>query len=583
VDARGPFPPEALRQYALIADGERGALCGPHGEIVWMCAPRWHDDAVFSTLLGGAGAYAVTPDARCVWGGQYEPHTLIWCNRWATDQHILLECRDALAVPSELDTVVVLRRIIAVEGRAQVMVLLDVRACFGAAPMTDVHRGDDGVWTARSAGLMMHWSGAGDARVDDQGRLTMHLALEPGDSHDLVLEITAGQLSAEPPKAKRLWRATEKWWAGEVPSFEQSVAARDAAHAYAIMRGLTSRDGAMVAAATTSLPESADNGTNYDYRYAWIRDQTYAGIAAAAAGGYPLLEAATRTAVARLLADGPKLQPAYRVDGTRVPDMEPLDLPGYPGADAVRGNRIGNQFQLDIFGEALLLFARAAEHEMLDADGWRAVVVAVAAIEQRWDEPDSGIWELEPQWWTHSRLSCAAGLRGIGAVAPRSLRLRIDDLADHLLRATGERCLSPGGWWRRSPDDDRVDAALLLPSVRGALPAHDPRTVATLRAVRETLVEDGYVYRFAPERGELGDDEGAFLLCGFILAFADLQQGDRVAAFRSFERNRAACGPAALLAEEFDVRERQLRGNLPQTFVHALLLETSVALADSAP
>ncbi|MER6795230.1 glycoside hydrolase family 15 protein, partial [Amycolatopsis mediterranei] len=127
-----------------------------------------------------------------------------------------------------------------------------------------------------------------------------------------------------------------------------------------------------------------------------------------------------------------------------------------------------------------------------------------------------------------------------------------------------------------------VDTALLLPPVRGALPADDPRTLATLEAVRTELTQDGYVYRFSPDHRPLGDAEGAFLLCGFVMALAEWQQGHQVAAFRWFERNRAACGPPGLLAEEYDVRQRQLRGNLPQAFVHGLLLETAQRLAGPA-
>jgi GH15 family glucan-1,4-alpha-glucosidase len=118
-----------------------------------------------------------------------------------------------------------------------------------------------------------------------------------------------------------------------------------------------------------------------------------------------------------------------------------------------------------------------------------------------------------------------------------------------------------------------------LPPVRGALPASDPRTLATLAAVRRDLTEDGYAYRFAPDDRPLGQAEGAFLLCGFVMSLAEWQQGNDAAAFRWFERNRAACGPPGLLAEEYDVRQRQLRGNLPQAFVHALLLDSAQRLA----
>ncbi|HEY5399356.1 MAG TPA: glycoside hydrolase family 15 protein, partial [Trebonia sp.] len=118
-----------------------------------------------------------------------------------------------------------------------------------------------------------------------------------------------------------------------------------------------------------------------------------------------------------------------------------------------------------------------------------------------------------------------------------------------------------------------------LPGIRGALPGGDPRTAATLAAVRYELDQEGYVYRFRQQPGPLGDAEGAFLLCGFLAALATHQQGDTLSAMRYFERNRAACGPPALLSEEFDVAQRQLRGNLPQAFVHALMLEASVRLA----
>ncbi|MBO0849750.1 MAG: glycoside hydrolase family 15 protein, partial [Pseudonocardia sp.] len=147
-----------------------------------------------------------------------------------------------------------------------------------------------------------------------------------------------------------------------------------------------------------------------------------------------------------------------------------------------------------------------------------------------------------------------------------------------MIVADAADCLHPSGRWQRAPDDPRVDAALLLPPVRGALPSTDPRTVATVRAVASELTEDGYVYRFRHDKRALGEAEGAFILCGFLLALATQQQGDAVGAARWFERSRAACGPPALFAEEYDVDQRQLRGNLPQAFVHALLLESSVRL-----
>nr|WP_281371800.1 glycoside hydrolase family 15 protein [Petropleomorpha daqingensis] len=556
----------------MIADGERGALIGPRGDISWLCLPRWHDDPVFGGLLGGPGRYTVAPTGRYVWGGSYEPDSLVWGSRWVVDDGSIVECREALALPADPRNAVLLRRVRAVAGTARVEVTLDLPA--GGRQHDDV-----GTWSGRTGQLHWRWSGAHGARTGRDGVLATELTLGEGDTVDLVLEIGL-DAPGERRDPDRLWSATTAGWAEGVPDLQLGSASRDARHAYAVLRGLTSSSGGMVAAATTGLPERAERHRNYDYRYVWIRDQCYAGLAAAAHGPLPALHDAVRFTTARLLEDGDRLQPAYRVDGGPVPDVHELaGMPGYPGGAALAGNHVNTQFQLDTLGELLQLLAAAARLDCLDADGWRAAQLAVDVVEKRWDLPDAGIWEVEDDWWTQSRLAVVAGLRRIAEIAPtRGDAGRAETLADGILAETGRRCLSAGGWWQRSPGIAGVDASLLLPPVRGALPPTDPRSLATLAAVRDQLTQDGYVYRFRPGPAPLGEQEGAFLLCGFVLALAEQAAGNEVAAYRAFERTRAACGTPGLLAEEFDVRQRQLRGNLPQAFVHALLLECAAQL-----
>jgi GH15 family glucan-1,4-alpha-glucosidase len=579
------YPPHALRDYALIADGERGALIGPRGDVVWLCVPRWDSDAVFSTLIGGQGVYAVTPVPRFVWGGYYEEGSLIWHSRWATTDGVV-ECREALGFGGEPGSVVMLRQIVACDGPAEVDVVLDPRAGYGQHGLRSTHHPDPRVWTGRTGDLHLRWSGdVGAAAVQRHGgahRLAAHLTVPAGQTSDLVLELSPEPLRGTPADPGRLWQATREWWAQEAPRLDGVTAARDARQAHVILRGLTSSSGGMVAAATTSLPERAEQGRNYDYRYAWIRDQSYAGQAAAAAGAHGLLDNAVRFVSDRLHADGPKLAPAYTVDGGRVPDQRQLDLRGYPGGFDLAGNWVTKQFQLDALGEALLLIAAAARCDRVDSDAWRAAEIAADAIAQRWREDDAGIWEVEDQPWTHSRLTCVAGLRAAARVtSSQGLASDWSGLADAILAETAAAAVHPTGRWQRSPGDEGVDAALLLPPVRGALPADDPRTVQTLRAYLAELVQDGYAYRFRHDERPLSEAEGAFVLCGFVLALALHQQGEEVQAVRWFERNRAACGSPGLFAEEYDVAERQLRGNLPQAFVHALLLECAARLASS--
>jgi GH15 family glucan-1,4-alpha-glucosidase len=575
--------PRVLREYALVADGERGALIGPDGSVAWLCVPRWDSPPAFSGLLGGTSRYTVTPaDPWYVWGGYYEDGTLIWRSRWVGSSQI--ECREALAMPADPRRAVLLRRVEAVDGPAKVTVTLDLRGGYGGGRPAAVSR-HRGCWTGRSGPLRFRWSGAGRAR-HSRGALRMSISLAAGEHHDLVLEMSDREFPGEPPDPGRLWAATGEAWSQVVPDCGDLIAVADARHAYAVLRGLTSGSGAMVAAATTSLPERLEGGRNYDYRYAWIRDQCYAGLAVAAHAPHPLLAGTVRFVTERLLADGPGLMPAYTVTGKAIPGERALRLRGFPGGSARAGNWVRGQFQLDALGETLSLLAAAARHDMLAEEDWRAAAAAADAIEKRWREPDAGIWELGNRYWAHSRLACVSGLRAIAAVAAggppgghgHREAARWSALADGILASLGD-CVHPSGRWQRAPDDERADAALLLSVIRGALAPQDPRSLATIDAVRRELGADGYVYRFRHDARPLHAAEGAFLLCGFWMALAEHACGNPVAAAHWFERNRGACGPAALYTEEFDVHQRQLRGNLPQAFVHAGLLECAVTLS----
>ncbi|HEX3946679.1 MAG TPA: glycoside hydrolase family 15 protein, partial [Acidimicrobiales bacterium] len=441
----------------------------------------------------------------------------------------------------------------------------------------------DATWVAEGSGLNLRWSGACEARkgrrADERGCLVLELALQPGETRDLVLEIGSGPLPDTEPRPEESWARTEQFWQSAVPDCADTVEPRDAQHSIAVLRGLTSTSGGTVAAATMSLPERAEAGRNYDYRYSWLRDTACVGrVGAVVKGAEALLDDAVRWTTARLLADGPTTMPAYTVGGDPVPPEEPLDLPGYPGGFDVLGNRARDQFQLDVFGESLVLFADAAAGDRLDADGWRAAEIALAAIEERWTEPDAGLWEIEAKRWTSSRLMCVAGLKSMCAAgAPASWAGKALPLADRILADTDRSCLHTSGRWQRAPDDQRVDGALLLPELRGALPPEDPRSSRTRGAITLELGEDGYLYRYGHPGRPLAEAEGAFLICSFWMALACLRSGDKVGGARWFERTRGSCGSAELYSEEFDVRQRQMRGNVPQAFVHAALVECSAA------
>ena len=295
-----------------------------------------------------------------------------------------------------------------------------------------------------------------------------------GGSHDVVVELAArgggdaGQTAAagaehsagranalNRPNAKgdlrpdTLWNRTRQAWSEVVPDVRGTAANYNVAKFYALTHGLTSKHGGMVAAATTGLPERLHGPRNYDYRYAWIRDQCFTGQTDAAYGGHLLLDGTVKFISARLHADGQNREPAYTVSGEPVPDERPLPVPGYPGATPIAGNHANQQFQLDGFGEVLALFAQAARMGRLDDDGWEAARIAADAIGARWDEPDAGIWELENRWWTHSRLACIGGLRSIADYAPDGDALQWRDLVDVIEAKVQDTCVTAQGAWDR--------------------------------------------------------------------------------------------------------------------------------------
>lgn len=194
-----PPAPQSLRNYALIADGERGALVGPRGDIAWLCAPRWDSDAVLSSLVGGPGHYTIAPHGRFVWGGQYEEGTLIWRSRWITENGIV-ECDEALAFPGDPHHAVLLRRVLALDGAASVRVRLCPSAGFGTQPLRRPHHDRQGVWTARTGDLRLRWTGVPDAATCGGRRggagLAADLRLRPGEHRDLVLELSDRPLPA---------------------------------------------------------------------------------------------------------------------------------------------------------------------------------------------------------------------------------------------------------------------------------------------------------------------------------------------------------------------------------------------------
>jgi len=349
--------------------------------------------------------------------------------------------------------------------------------------------------------------------------------------------------------------------------------------------------GGLVAAVTTSLPEQLGGMRNWDYRYCWLRDATFA-LYALMAGGYVEEARAWRAWLVRAVAGRPDhAQLLYGVTGNRLlPEWELPWLPGYEGSAPVRvGNAASTQFQLDVYGEVTdSLYCARRVGLPPDENAWRVARAMVEFVESVWKDPDEGIWEVRGprRPFTHSRVMAWVAVdRAVKAVE----RFGHEGPVDRWRRVRSvihddvcENGYDPAvGAFVQYYGSKLLDASLLMIPLVGFLPAKDPRVVGTVKAIQQHLVTDGLVarYRTVPDVDGLPPGEGAFLPCTFWLADNLALQGRYDEAREIFERLLSLRNDVGLLSEEYEPVSRRLVGNFPQAFTHVGLINTAWNLA----
>jgi GH15 family glucan-1,4-alpha-glucosidase len=351
--------------------------------------------------------------------------------------------------------------------------------------------------------------------------------------------------------------------------------------------------GGIIAAPTTSLPEHLGGTRNWDYRYCWLRDATFA-LAALIENGFVDEANAWRTWLLRAVAGDPDdLQIMYGPAGERhLPEAELPWLPGYEGSTPVRvGNAASEQFQLDVYGEVMDVLHQARRRRVeSDDQSWAIQRVLLADLESRWREPDDGLWEVRGarRHFTHSKVMAWVAMdRAVKAVeqfgrngdVDRWRAVRDEIHAEVLQRGYDEDL----GSFVQSYGSTRVDASLLTVPLVGFLPPDDPRVRGTLEAVRRELLDDGLVrrYRHDPNVQDvdgLPPGEGAFFLCSFWFVDNLVLLGELDEACEMFDRLLSLRNELGLLSEEYDPELGRLVGNFPQAFSHIGLVNTALRL-----
>ncbi len=353
--------------------------------------------------------------------------------------------------------------------------------------------------------------------------------------------------------------------------------------------------GGIVAAPTTSLPEDYGGVRNWDYRFCWIRDATLT-LYALLSSGYDGEADAWRQWLLRAAAGTPEdLQIMYGIHGERrLDEFELKWLAGYGDSKPVRvGNGAHDQFQLDVYGELMAALHLARANGMAaDEDGWHLQRALMRFVQDNWDRPDDGIWEVRggQKQFTHSKVMAWMAVdRSIQDAEKYGLDAPVDDwkkLRDAIHAEVCEKGFDKGkNSFVQHYGGPELDAALLLIPQTGFLPATDPRFLGTIAAIERELVTDGtFVKRYRNEAGVDGlpGGEAAFLPCAFWLADAYAMAGRRADAVALFDRLLALRNDVGLLSEEYDPKLKRLMGNFPQAFTHVALIATANLLAEEA-
>ena len=609
-DYRSPFPP--IADHGFISDCHTSALIAPAGAIEWLCMPRFDSPSVFGAILDrGAGSMRISPpDQRAPLARRYLPGTLILETTWTTDTGWLV-VRDALTItewaPSgrdergmrrphprqEADRTLV-RIATCIDGEVEVE--LDCRPSFEygsqAASWADA---PDGELKARGGDQSVNLATDIDPSVEGE-RVSGRLALREGQScYAALCWDEEGGAPRSAPEAEERLEATSDFWRawlrhGSFPDHPWRVHLQRSA---VVLKGLTySPKGALVAAATTSLPETPGGERNWDYRYSWIRDSTFSLWALHTLGFDEEAEEFAHFIgdIARSR-DG-KLQIMYGVGGERDLTERTLDhLSGYGGARPVRiGNGAFSQRQNDVWGallDSIYIHSKTVDH--IRDENWELIAEAVEAAIEAWPHPDQGIWEArgKPKHYVSSKLMIWVAVDRGARLAHRQDEQKLAERWGEIAIQVKDEILERGvrdEIFRQHYETDALDAStLLIPLVR-FLPPTDDRVPKTVDAIAEQLTRDGLVLRYLVEETDDGlhGEEATFTICSFWLASALSEIGRRDQARALCERLLSLAGPLDLYAEELDAATGRHWGNFPQAFTHlALINAVSHVIADT--
>lgn len=605
-----------IADYGFLSDCEVAALVAPSGGVEWLCLPRFDSPSVFGAILDRqAGIFRLSPvDAIVPASRRYLPGTMVLETTWqtATGWLVVLDtlCIDAwdddersslhLRMPRDHRAVhVLLRHFRCVQGSVEVKMICQPAFNYGQAGGLWSYTGsgyraarvqaalEDSSTAEAAAGLELDTS----LRLGFEGSAALaDTTLREGQAGYVALGWSATAPPASLDEADRLVDQTSRYWRNWVGRgvFPDHPWREHLQRSALTLKGLTyAPSGAMIAAATTSLPETPpevdpNGGRNWDYRYSWVRDSTFMLWALYTLGFQEEADDFFYFVADQCEEDAP-LQLMYGVGGeAELPERIVENLSGYRLARPVRsGNEAYAQVQLDVWGafvDSVWLHTKSRDH--LSDRVWHAVSAQVEAAIDHWRNPDQGIWEMRgpARHFTSSKVMCwVAADRGRRLAELRGDSERAKHWSAQAAEIHADVCtqgVRADGAFAQSYGSEALDASLLLIPLVRFLPAQDSRVVRTVLAIADELTDDGLVVRYRVDESQdgLGSHEATFAICSFWLvsALVEIDQADLARPL--CERLLALASPLSLYGEELDAKSGRHYGNFPQAFTHLALI-----------
>ncbi len=586
-----------MLDYGIIGNCHTCALVSKKASIEWFCFPHFSSSSVFAKILDrkSGGSFEIKGVGKYKTRQRYLTDTNILETTFESDKESFQVLdffpRYRKIIPNKKRKIFTQNRLIRIikpiKGRPIIKVRYDPKMNYATGK--DKHELKDRkiITSNRDSTITLITNVGTDTIMEEHEFVLNHTKYFIIGVDDDVEEFNVKKCYNLLTSTKKYWRK----WVGSLvlPEKNRDLIIRSAL----VLKLLTfSQTGAIIAAATTSIPEESNSERTWDYRYCWVRDASFTADALKKIGRKHEAKRLMEFIFNNTVKEKKSLRLMYDIFGNSDLTEKNLEhLQGYKGCKPVRvGNAAYHQKQNDIYGSIIdvlyLYFIYYKYEKKMPEKYWRMLRYLVSEIKNNWHRPDHGIWEFRgiTEHFTYSKLMCYVGVDRAIKIAQHFGREKAALDWSHLRDEIGHDIMKKN-WSEKKqsftihPNSDDMDAALLMMSYHDFLPNDDPRTISTIKQIDKELANGALVQRYKI-KDDFGKSKSSFTICSFWLIDALYRIGETKKAEKIFKQLNRYSNHLGLFSEDIDIKSRNLMGNFPQAYTHIALINSAILLSE---